>query len=248
MGNAAAEQVQLDVYGEVADAFMNMAQAGMQLDPRLSHLQRDLTDYVATIYQKPAFGLWERRNRLNHYTYSKVMAWLALKHGVQSTGGRKSSDWKLKRDRLHKHICSRAFNKKLGAFTQSLGSDELDASVLLLPIFGFLPFNDDRVKNTLNVIHKRLGRDGLIYRYLPTNRNDRESAFLACSFWMVQNLAGVGRRSEAERLFEKLLALRNDLGLLSEEFDPESGHFMGNFPQALSHIALINAARLLSSR
>lgn len=246
-GNAASEQLQLDVYGEVADAIMGMVRAGMDLDPRLSRLQRDLTDYVAAICQRPAFGLWERRDRMDHYTYSKVMAWLALQHGVTSAGGKKAIDWKRKRDRLHRQICSRAFNRKLGSFTQTFGSNELDASVLLLPIFGFLPYDDERVKSSLNVIQQRLGRDGLIYRYLPAKRSDHESAFVACSFWMIQNLAGVGRRSEAERLFEKLLARRNDLGLLSEEFDLETGHFMGNFPQALSHIALINAARMLSS-
>ena len=247
MGNAASEQLQLDVYGEVADAIMSMVRAGMDLDPRLSHLQRDLTEYVVTICQCPAFGLWERRNRIDHYTYSKVMAWLALQHGVSNSGGEKAVDWKRKRDRLHKQICARAFNRKLGSFTQSFGSNKLDASVLLLPIFGFLPFDDERVKSTVNVIQERLGRDGLICRYLPAKRTDHESAFVACSFWMVQNLTGIGRRSEAERLFEKMLARRNDLGLLSEELDLETGHFTGNFPQALSHIALINAARMLSS-
>ncbi len=239
--------MQLDVFGEVADAIMSMIRAGMDLDPRLSRMQQDLTDYVAAICQRPAFGLWERRDRMDHYTYSKMMAWLALQHGVSNAGGIKAINWKRKRDRLHRQICSRAFNRELGSFTQSFGSNELDASVLLLPIFGFLPFADERIKSTLDVIQQRLGRDGLIYRYLPAKGSDDESTFVACSFWMVQNLAGVGRRGEAERLFEKLLARRNDLGLLSEEFAPETGHFMGNFPQALSHIALINAARMLSS-
>jgi GH15 family glucan-1,4-alpha-glucosidase len=247
-GNAASEQLQLDTYGEIADAIMKMARAGMDLDPRLSHLQRDLTDYVAALYQRPAFGLWERRDRMDHYTYTKAMAWLALQHGVSNSGGKKASDWKRKRDRLHRQICSRAFNRKLGSFTQTFGSSKLDASVLLLPMFGFLPFDDERVKSTMDVIQRRLGREGLIYRFLPEKRGRRESAFVACSFWMIQNLAGMGRRSEAERLFEKLLARRNDVGLLSEEFDLETGHFTGNFPQALSHIALINAARMLSSR
>ena len=246
IGNAAAEQLQLDVFGEVADAITRMSRAGMRLDPRLSHLQRDLTDYVAAIYHRPAFGLWERRDRKDHYTYSKVMAWLALDHGVRGMRGRRAADWKQKRDRLHRYICRRAFNRTAGAFTQCLGSDELDASVLLLPIFGFLPFEDERIKSTLNAIQRRLGRDGLLYRYLPRKPSDRESAFVACSFWMVQNLAGVGRRVEAERLFDELLDRSNDLGLFSEEIDFQSGNFMGNFPQALSHIALINAARALS--
>jgi GH15 family glucan-1,4-alpha-glucosidase len=247
MGNAASEQLQLDVYGEVADAIMSMVRAGMDLDPRLSPLQRDLTDYVAAINQRPAFGIWERRDRMDHYTYSKAMAWLALQHGVNNSGGKKASDWRRQRDRLYRQICSRGFNRKLGSFTQTFGSNKLDGSVLLLPIIGFLPYDNERVKSTMDVIQQRLGRDGLIYRYLPEKRSGRESAFVACSFWMIQNLAGVGRRCEAERLFEKLLARRNDVGLLSEEFDLETGHFMGNFPQALSHIALINAARMLAS-
>ncbi len=247
VGNGVSEQLQLDVYGEMADAIISMSQAGLGLDPRLLHLQRELTDYVATIYRTPGYGLWERRNRIGHFTYSKVMAWLALQHGVSAFGGKKAGDWKVKRDRLHRQICSRAFNRKLGAFTQTFGSDKLDASVLLLPIFGFLPFDDERVKSTLNVIQRKLGSEGLIYRYLPPKPSACESAFVACSFWAVQNLAGVGRRSEAERWFDRLLTRSNDLGMFSEELDPESGRFIGNFPQAFSHIALINAARMLSS-
>jgi GH15 family glucan-1,4-alpha-glucosidase len=245
MGNSASEQLQLDVYGEVADAIVSMVRAGIHLDPRLLALQRDLTNHVAAIYQRPASGLWEQRDRKEHYTYSKVMAWLALQHGVAGTGGRLAAAWKQKRDRLHRQICRQGFNQKLGSFTQSFGSNKFDASVLLLPIFGFLPFEDDRVRGTMEMIQKKLSRDGLIYRYLPANPSDQESAFVACSFWMVHNLIGAGRRTEAERLFEKLVTLRNDVGLLSEEYDPDRGCFMGNFPQALSHIALINAARAL---
>jgi GH15 family glucan-1,4-alpha-glucosidase len=248
VGNAASEQLQLDVYGEVADAIMSMAHAGLELDPRLSSLLCDVTEYVAAICQRPAFGIWERRDRVEHFTYSKVMAWLALQHGIATAGGNNAGDWKQKRDRLHRQICRRAYNRGMGCFTEAYGSSELDAAVLLLPLFGFLPFDDERVRSTLDVIQQKLGRDGLLCRFLPSKRSDRESAFVACSFWMVQNLAGVGRRSEAERLFEKLLALRNDVGLLSEEYDVENGRFIGNFPQALSHIALVNAARMLASR
>jgi GH15 family glucan-1,4-alpha-glucosidase len=247
VGNAASEQPQLDAYGEVADAIVSMAKARIDLDPRLLRLQRDLTDYVATICQRPAYGIWERRDRMEHFTYSKVMAWLALHHGVSTLGGRKAGYWRRKRDRLHRQICSLGFDRGLGSFTQSFGSKKLDASVLLLPIFGFLPFDDERVRSTMNVVQRTLERDGLIYRYLPSNQRDRESTFLACSFWMVHNLAGAGRRGEAARLFDELLARRNDLGLLSEEYDPKRGCLMGNFPQALSHIALVNAARMLSS-
>jgi GH15 family glucan-1,4-alpha-glucosidase len=248
MGNAASEQRQLDVYGEVADAIVNMARAGVQLDERVSHLQRDLTDHVASICEFPASGLWEQRIGTSHFTYSKMMAWLALEHGINGLGGRAARRWKRKRDRLHRQICSQGFNSRLGSFVQSFGSSKLDAAVLLLPIFGFLPFEDPRVRSTLKEIQRKLGRDGLIYRYLPSRTGGPESAFVACSFWMVQNLVGVGRRTEAERLFQKLLALRNDVGLLSEEYDPVGGRLLGNFPQALSHIALINAARMLSLR
>jgi GH15 family glucan-1,4-alpha-glucosidase len=247
MGNAASGQVQLDVYGEVADAIVSMKRAGIQRDPRLLRLQHDLTSYVASICDVPASGLWERRNEKKHYTYSKAMAWLTLNHGVEGSKGKKAEEWKVIRDRLHQQICNRGFSRKLGSFVQSFGSNTLDASVLLLPIFGFLPFEDERVKSTVEVIQKRLGRESFIYRSQPANRKNRECAFMACSFWMVQNLAGVGRRNDAARLFEKLIKRRNDVGLLSEEYDPDNGGFMGNFPQALSHIALINAARALSS-
>lgn len=248
MGNAASQQLQLDVYGEVADAIVSMSRAGMHLDSRLLHLQRNLTDYVATICHKPASGLWEQRNREAHYTYSKAMAWLTLQHGVSSFGGRAAANWRKKRDRLHRQICRRSFNRQLGSFVQSFDSSKLDASALLLPIFGFLPFDDDRIRSTINVVQRKLVRDGLVYRSLPSKTGEPEAAFVACSFWLVQNLVGTGRRTEGEELFEKLLSLRNDVGLLAEEYDPQQDRFMGNFPQALSHIALINAARMLGPR
>ena len=247
MGNAASEQMQLDVYGELADAIMSMKRAGLHLDRRLLRLQGDLTDCVASLHHLPASGLWERRDQKKHYTYSKAMAWLALHHGVENATGKSALKRKTILDRLHRQICWRGFNRRLGSFVQSFDSTVLDASVLLLPIFGFLPFNDDRVRGTMDVIQTKLSRDGLIYRLTPNSRNNRESAFVACSFWMVQNLAGAKRWSEAEKLFEKLVALRNDVGLLSEEYDARSDRFMGNFPQALSHIALVNAARMLAS-
>jgi GH15 family glucan-1,4-alpha-glucosidase len=247
IGNEASEQMQLDVYGEVTDAIVSMKRAGLRLDKRLLLLQNELTDCVASICHLPASGLWEQRNQKKHYTYSKAMAWLALHHGVESTKGRKALHWKAIRDRLHRQICRRGFNRKLGSFVQSFDSTVLDASVLLLPVYGFLPFSDDRVRSTMDLVHKKLSRNGFIYRLSPNSRKNRESAFVACSFWMVQNLAGVGRRSDAERLFERLITQRNDVGLLPEEYDPDHGRFMGNFPQALSHISLINAARMLGS-
>ena len=176
------------------------------------------------------------------------MAWLALKHGIASSRGNATAQWKVTRDSLHRQICRRGFNRKLGSFVQAFGSNVLDASVLLLPIFGFLPFDDERVMSTMDVIQTKLGSGGFIYRLSPQKRKAQESAFVASSFWMVHNLSGAGRQSAAERLFEMLIGRRNEVGLFSEEYDPDSGHFMGNFPQALSHIALINAARMLSSR
>ncbi len=246
IGNAASEQPQLDVYGEVSDAIVSMKRAGLHSDKRLLRLQRELTDYVASICHLPSSGLWEQRDQKKHYTYSKAMAWLALNHGVEDSGGNAPARWAVTRDSLHRQICRRGFNRRLGSFVQAFDSNILDASVLLLPIFGFLPFDDERVTSTMDVIQTKLGRDDLIYRLSPQKKHPQESAFLACSFWMVQNLAGAGRRSQAEKLFEKLIGLRNDVGLLAEECDPERGRFMGNFPQALSHIALINAATMLS--
>lgn len=248
MGNGASEQLQLDVYGEIADAIVSMRRSGIRLDPRFLRLQRDLTEHVASIWHLPASGLWERRSQKKHYTYSKAMAWLALHHGVETISGKRSREWTATCGRLHRLICRKGFNRRLGSFVQAFDSTLLDASVLLLPIFGFLPYNDERIMSTMDIIQKKLSKDGFIYRLSPDSGKDRESAFIACSFWMVQNLAGAGRWSKAERLFERLLSQRNDVGLLSEEFDPDHHRFMGNFPQALSHIALVNAARMVSSR
>ncbi len=251
IGNTAAEQFQLDVFGEVADALARMVLARIPIDPRLHPLQKDLAEYVASVHHRPSSGIWERRDREGHYTYSKMMVWLTLDQGIKSFAKSGTSTivagWKRRRESLHRQICSRGFNRRLGSFVQSFGSSKLDASVLLLPVFGFLPFHDERVKSTLDAIQRKLVCDGLVNRYLPEKRQERESAFLACSFWLVQNLAGVGRRAEAERLFEKVLRLRNDVGLLSEEYNLQHNQLAGNFPQALSHIALINAGRALSS-
>jgi GH15 family glucan-1,4-alpha-glucosidase len=247
IGNAASEQLQLDVYGEVLDTIVSMKRAGFHLDERLVRLQSDLMDHVASICHLPASGLWEQRDRNKHYTYSKAMAWLALHHGAENTKGRMARKWKAISDRLHRQICRRGFNGTMGSFVQSFDSSVLDASVLLLPIFGFLPFNDERVKSTMDVIQRKLSKDGFIYRLSPKSPRDRESSFIACSFWMVQNLAGAGRLSEGEKMFDRLIGLRNDVGLLSEEYDPDRAWLMGNFPQALSHIALVNAARTLTN-
>ncbi|HZD49504.1 MAG TPA: glycoside hydrolase family 15 protein [Silvibacterium sp.] len=249
-GNAASEQLQLDVYGETADALMTITRAQIPLDPRLRQFREELTGHVASIARKPASGIWEHRGVRHQYVFSKVMAWLTLEHGVnaaeaQEIGG-DIRHWKKSRDRLHREICQHGFNRRLGSFVQSYHSDKLDASALLISLYGFLPIRDERIQGTIRAIEKRLVRSGLVHRYLPSSPSDCEGAFLACSFWLVLNLVMSGRRKDAERLYEKLLELRNDVGLLSEEYDTAGGRLTGNFPQALSHIALINAGKALA--
>jgi len=250
IGNSASQQTQLDVYGEVADALANMKRANVRLDKRFRGFREEMTTYVASIAHKPAYGMWERRDQQDLFVYSKVMAWLALDRGIKGIENGEISGnlaaWRRKRDQLHRQICRRGFNKRLGSFVQSYGSGKIDASALLIPTFGFLPFSDERVHGTRQAIQKHLVKNGLVYRYLAESKHDEEGAFLACSFWLVQNLAGTGRRKEAENLYEKLLLLCNDIGLLSEEYDPKTGRYLGNYPQALSHISLINAGRMLS--
>ena len=250
IGNGASEQLQLDVYGEVADALARMERAHVRLDVRMKPLREGLTSCAAALRDRRAFGIWEQRDHQSEFVYSQVMVWLALDHGIRAAeAGDIRGDvpaWTRMRDRLHRRICRLGFNRKLGSFVQSFGSAKLDAAALLIPLFGFLPFTDERVRSTVLAIEKRLGRDGLVYRYRPESSQDFESPFLACSFWLVQNLAGTGRRRDAERLYERLLSLTNDVGLLPEEYDPVRRTFMGNFPQAFSHTALINAGRMLS--
>lgn len=252
IGNAAFEQVQLDVYGGLADALYSMRRANINLDPHLCRLKEEMTDYVASISDRRAWGMWEEREQQRKFTYSEVMAWVAIKHGIKAAESGEIhgnlAAWKRKLARLHKQICRHGFNRMIGSFVQSFDSRKLDASSLLIPLFGFLPFQDERIQSTVRTIEKKLTTDGLVLREQPKSRQDRESAFLACSFWLVQNLVGVGRRPEAERLYERLLNLRNDVGLLPEEYDPHKCRFVGNFPQALSHIALVNAGRALANR
>jgi GH15 family glucan-1,4-alpha-glucosidase len=252
IGNEASEQLQLDVYGEVADAIFTMKRAKLHVDPRLLRTQQNLTDYVARICHQRTSGIWEQRGKQKQFTYSKVMAWLALNHGVEAAEQREiqgpASRWRRIRNRLHREICQRGFNRSLGSFVQSYGSQTLDASSLLIPIFGFLPFDDERVCGTVGAVEQHLMQDGFVHRLKAKSKQEHETSFLPCSFWYVHNLAMVGRTSEAEKHYEKLLKIRNDVGLLSEEYDREGRRLLGNFPQALSHIALINAARALDSK
>ena len=250
VGNAAADQLQLDVYGELADALLHAYLGGIRSTFEDVGLQTALTNHLADIWQQPDRGIWEIRGEPQHFTYSKVMAWVAFDRVIKSlekTGDHKALDrWSQVRDQIHQEVCEKGYNAELGSFTQAYGSKQLDASLLLIPQVGFLPYDDPRVRGTIDAIEKNLMSGGLLLRYRSESTDDGlppgEGVFLACSFWMVSALKMTGRVDEAKELFERLLALRNDVGLLAEEYDPKSQRLMGNFPQALSHIALINAA------
>jgi GH15 family glucan-1,4-alpha-glucosidase len=209
-----------------------------------------LTSHLAKIWQQPDEGIWEVRGGAQHFTYSKVMAWVAFDRSIRNAEKLGLSDtvhhWRRVRDQIHQQVCEKGYNSRLRSFTQSYGSKELDASLLLIPLVGFLPCSDPRVRGTIEAIEKNLMCDGFVLRYRTQSGKDGlpagEGAFLACSFWMVSALHMLGRTQDARRLFKRLLSVRNDVGLLAEEYDPRSKRQLGNFPQALSHIALVNAA------
>jgi GH15 family glucan-1,4-alpha-glucosidase len=254
IGNAASEQFQLDVYGEVVVALSRTPDAEDDLRTPATELEAALIDHLCHVWQMPDEGIWETRGGAKHFVHSKVMAWMALDRAVKrherfdGTGDVKG--WRRNRDLLHKEICAKGFNKKLNAFTQSYGSTALDASCLRLALVGFLPPEDPRIVGTIDAIQKHLMKDGLVQRYDPGKTSDGlkggEGTFLACSFWMVTCLWLIDRKQEAREMFQRLLALRNDVGLLSEEYDAKGQRMLGNFPQALSHIALTHAAFTLS--
>ena len=250
IGNAASEQLQLDVYGEVNDAMLHAHLAGIPPSQDDVNLHSALNDHLAQIWQQPDEGIWEVRGERQHFTYSKVMAWVAFDRAVKAAEAfRMKIDverWRKLRDEIHRDVCEKAFDPELNSFTQAYGTQQLDASCLLIPQVGFLPYEDPRVRGTIEAIEEHLMVDGLVLRYRTEETDDGlppgEGVFLACSFWMVSALRMLGRVDDARRLFERLLALRNDVGLLAEEYDPRSKRQLGNFPQALSHISLINAA------
>ena len=254
IGNAASEQLQLDIYGEVLGAF-HQALGRLGKDGEISFsMQRHLVEHLETIWQQPDEGIWETRGGRKHFTYSKMMAWVAFDRAIKAAGllhaGAPVERWQKVRTKIHDEICSQGFNEKLGSFVQSYGSDQLDASLLLMPMTGFLPAADPRVKGTLKAIEQRLMSGGLVLRYNTATSSDGlppgEGVFLACSFWMVGALQLQGRDEDARKLFERVSSLANDVGLLAEEYDPGASRLVGNFPQALSHIALVNAAFNLS--
>ncbi len=249
IGNAAAEQLQLDIYGEVMDAFFH-ALAEVKTPRRVDlNLQQLLIGHLLTVWKKPDQGIWETRSGAQQFTYSKMMVWVALDRAIsiaEHTGADVPLEqWRSARDEVHAEVCKRGYNKKLGAFTQVFGGDTLDSSLLLMPQVGFLPASDPRVKGTIEAIEKGLMRDGLLLRYDTSKSADGlpsgEGAFLACSFWMVSCLKMIGREADARALLGRLLSLRNELGLLSEEYDTAQSRQVGNFPQAFSHIAMVNA-------
>jgi GH15 family glucan-1,4-alpha-glucosidase len=254
IGNAAVDQFQLDVFGEVSAALSRVPQAEDEIRVSASSVQVGLIDHLCKVWPNPDEGIWETRGGAEHFTHSKVMAWLALdraiKHHEQFDGKGDVKRWKKNREMLHREILRKGFDKKLNSFVQSYGSKQLDASCLRIGLVGFLPMDDPRIIGTVEAIERRLMKDGFVERYDTRKTNDGlaggEGAFLACSFWLVTNLWLIGRKKDAKAMFERLLALRNDAGLLSEEYDPIEKRMVGNFPQALSHIALIHTAFAMS--
>jgi GH15 family glucan-1,4-alpha-glucosidase len=250
IGNAAASQLQLDIFGEVLDAFYQSRKRELVAADADWSLQCALLNHLETIWREPDEGIWEVRGPRRHFTYSKVMVWVAFDRGVKSIeefGLPGPLDhWRRLRQTVHDDVCGNAFDTELGAFTQSYGAKELDASTLMIPLVGFLPPEDFRTRGTVEAVMRHLMVDGFVRRYETGAVDDGlpsgEGVFLACSFWLVDDLVLLGRRDEALRLFERLLSVRTDLGLLSEEYDILAGRLVGNFPQAFSHIALINSA------
>ncbi|MFI7601393.1 glycoside hydrolase family 15 protein [Actinoplanes sp. NPDC049681] len=257
VGNAASGQFQLDVWGEVLDGLHEARAAGLHPDDEAWDLQAALLDYLEGHWDDPDNGLWEVRGDRRHFVHSKVMAWAGLDRAVQAVdrfGLPGPVDrWRATRDRIHAEVCERGYDPDRTTFTQFYGARGLDAALLLIPRVGFLPWHDPRVAGTVDAIQRELCTDGFLLRYDPTADGGvdglpgREGAFITCTFWLADALFGIGREAEAVEVFEKLLGLRNDLGLLSEEYDPATGRQMGNTPQAFSHVGLVNAARHLSS-
>jgi GH15 family glucan-1,4-alpha-glucosidase len=255
VGNAASEQFQLDVYGEViAVAFIG---AGVlnRIDEGMWPRWQRLVEYLESIWREPDDGIWESRGGRKHFTYSKVMAWVVFDRAVRiaerfKLDGAPLERWRATRDEVHAEVCDRGYDAERRTFTQYYGSRELDASVLNIPLVGFLPGDDERVTGTIDAISRELGRDGFVSRYSTAESDDGlpgdEGQFLACSFWLVSALAKNGRVDEARALFERLVGLSNDLGLLAEEYDVARGRQVGNFPQAFSHLTLILAATAIS--
>jgi GH15 family glucan-1,4-alpha-glucosidase len=253
VGNAASTQRQLDVYGELIDAMYQCHGVGLPPDSDAWSLERALLDYLETCWGEPDSGLWEVRGPARQFTHSKVMAWVAFDRGVKTIErlGMPGAieRFRAARDRIHAEVCERGFDEDIGSFVQTYGSKDLDASLLMIPLVGFLPPNDRRVRGTVQAIERGLLDRGLVRRYVPDHRVEgvpgSEGFFLACSFWLADCWALLGRSSDARALYERLVGLCNDVGLLSEQYDPVAGRQLGNFPQAFSHVSLVNTAHNL---
>ncbi len=254
IGNAAADQLQLDVFGEVADALHHARKGALGPSEIAWRLQCTLTEHLEKVWAQPDEGLWEVRGVRQYFTHSKVMTWVAFDRAVKAVEdfGLEGplERWRALRDQVHDEVCRKAFDPELGSFVQAYGNRQLDASLLLMPLVGFLPATDPRVVGTVAAIQKHLAVDGLLLRYDTARTDDGlapgEGAFLACSFWLADNLVLQGRVEEAQALFERLIGFANDVGLMAEEYDPHARRMLGNFPQAFSHVALVNTALNLS--
>jgi pentatricopeptide repeat protein len=255
VGNAASEQFQLDVYGEVVGVAYAAAMRLGRIEERFWPRWCAIVDHVERVWREPDDGIWEARGPRQHYIYSKVMAWVvfdrALRLAERFGFDAPLERWTQTRDEIHREVCERGWDPRRRTFTQFYGSQALDASTLAIPLVGFLEPRDDRVTGTIDAVRAELGHDGFVSRYSTDDTDDglpgSEGQFLACSFWLVSALARNGRLDEARRLFERLLELRNDLGLLAEEYDVGRRRQVGNFPQAFSHLGLIAAANAIST-
>jgi GH15 family glucan-1,4-alpha-glucosidase len=254
IGNAAWEQFQLDVYGELMDAMHVSRRLGLPPDENAWRVQRALMDFLESAWRQPDEGIWEVRGPRRHFTHSKVMAWVAVDRMVKAVErfglDGPVGQWREMRSMIHDEVLRKGFHPGQNSFVQYYEGEELDASLLMIPLVGFLPAADPRVRGTVEAVERCLMVDGLVKRYLTRPEVDGlphgEGTFLACTFWLADNLQMIGRHDDALRIFERLLALRNDVGLLSEQYDPQSRLLLGNFPQAFSHISLINTACNLS--
>ncbi|GAA1601295.1 glycoside hydrolase family 15 protein [Kribbella karoonensis] len=250
IGNAAAEQLQIDVFGEVMDVLALAREHQIGAIEEAWQVQRGLMGHLEEVWNQPDEGIWEVRGGRQHFTYSKVMAWVAFDRAARAVErfglSGPAKEWRARADEIHKEVCEQAYDPDRNTFTQAYGSKALDAAVLLIPQVGFLPADDPRVVGTVDTVQRELAADGFVRRYLTEHTDDGlvgdEGTFLICSFWLADALAMVGRVGEARDLYEKLVALRNDVGLLAEEYDVSAGRMLGNFPQAFSHLGLVNTA------
>ncbi|KPI04631.1 glycoside hydrolase 15-related protein [Actinobacteria bacterium OK074] len=258
IGNGAVNQLQLDVYGEVMDSLFLARRSGLPVEPHMWRVQRALMDFLRTAWRQPDEGLWEVRGGRRHFVYSKVMAWVAADRCVRTLEaqpklGGDLDGWRAMRDEVHREVCERGYDAERNTFTQYYGSRGLDAALLLLPRVGFLPPDDPRIVGTVDAVRAELSHDGLVRRYSTEGTGDtegtgldglpgEEGTFLVCSFWLADALHRTGRGAEARELFGRLVGLGNDVGLLAEEYDPAAGRQLGNFPQAFSHLGLVNCA------